>query len=74
MPDSLVSENAQSVPPFSPYSGLYEHAFETIYKLNMGGNLITPDNDTLGINWNREIVFQKLHHLYQQYCVQRRSY
>jgi len=57
VPDSLVSDTAQSVPPSSPYSGLSEHAFETIYRLNMGGPLITPDNDTLGRYWNPDTNF-----------------
>jgi hypothetical protein len=57
VPDSLVSDTAQSVPPSSPYSGLSEHAFETIYRLNMGGPLITPDNDTLGRYWNPDTSF-----------------
>lgn len=50
--NTLVSDTAQAVPLPNTYSGLFEHAFEKIYKLNMGGPLISPDNDTLGRFWD----------------------
>lgn len=57
VPDNLVSDTAQAVPLPNTYSGLSEHAFETIYRLNMGGPLITPDNDTLGRYWDPDTSF-----------------
>lgn len=57
VPDALVSDTAQTVPQSNIYSGLSEHAFETIYRLNMGGPLITPDNDTLGRFWDPDTSF-----------------
>ena len=36
VPNTLVSDTAQVVRLPNTYSGLFEHAFETIYRLNMG--------------------------------------
>jgi len=69
VPDSLVSDTAQSVPLSSPYSGLSEHAFETIYRLNMGGPLITPDNDTLGRYWNPDTSFLAVKSLAKNFSI-----
>lgn len=57
VPNTLVSDTAQAMPLPNTYSGLSEHAFETIYRINMGGPLITPDNDTLGRFWDPDTSF-----------------
>ncbi|KAL8098536.1 receptor-like protein kinase THESEUS 1 [Apium graveolens] len=51
LPNELLPDQAQALSPFAPVSGLSELAFETIYRLNMGGPLITSQNDTLGRTW-----------------------
>ncbi|KAK7257232.1 hypothetical protein RIF29_31053 [Crotalaria pallida] len=51
MPDELFVDQALALNPSAPFSGLSELAFETVYRLNMGGPLITAQNDTLGRTW-----------------------
>ncbi|KAK9684534.1 hypothetical protein RND81_10G216200 [Saponaria officinalis] len=51
LPNDLISDTATSVPPSSPVSGLVTHAFEVAHRVNVGGPLITPTNDTLWRTW-----------------------
>ncbi|KAF4346324.1 hypothetical protein F8388_011498 [Cannabis sativa] len=51
IPDSVLPDQALAVNPSSPFSGLSGLAFETVYRLNMGGPVITSQNDTLGRTW-----------------------
>ncbi|KAK9092383.1 hypothetical protein Syun_027294 [Stephania yunnanensis] len=51
MPDELIPDQAPALVPSGPLNGLSNLAFETVYRLNMGGPLITPQNDTLGRTW-----------------------
>ncbi|KAJ1690325.1 hypothetical protein LUZ63_014480 [Rhynchospora breviuscula] len=51
VPDNLISDTAQVVNPASQYSGLSEQTLETVYRVNVGGPLVTPDNDTLWRTW-----------------------
>lgn len=50
-PDSIISNSASTVPQGGTFNGLFEHAFEVSYRLNVGGQLITPANDTLSRTW-----------------------
>ncbi|XP_057783101.1 LOW QUALITY PROTEIN: probable receptor-like protein kinase At2g21480 [Salvia miltiorrhiza] len=50
-PDILLANNAAAVFPKGDYSGLSNVAYQTAYRLNSGGPLITPQNDTLGRSW-----------------------
>lgn len=50
-PDNLVTDTATSLSPVTNFQGLPSYAFETVYRVNMGGPLITPANDTLGRTW-----------------------
>ncbi|KAA8523846.1 hypothetical protein F0562_010269 [Nyssa sinensis] len=54
IPDELLPDQAQSLSPSAPFSGLSEHALETVYRLNMGGPLLTAQNDTLGRTWEND--------------------
>ncbi|OVA13910.1 Protein kinase domain [Macleaya cordata] len=54
VPDALVPDQAFSRPPSATFSGLSDNAIETVYRLNMGGPLITPQNDTLGRTWEND--------------------
>ncbi|TVU39516.1 hypothetical protein EJB05_12939 [Eragrostis curvula] len=51
VPDDLVADNAQMVNPVQQYSGLSTQPLETVYRVNMGGPKVTPDNDTLSRTW-----------------------
>lgn len=49
-PDGLISDQALAIPN-APFTGLTSLALETMYRLNLGGPLVTPLNDTLGRTW-----------------------
>lgn len=54
VPDGLISDQASAVSPSPPFNGLSERALETVFRLNMGGPLLTPENDTLGRTWEND--------------------
>ncbi|KAK3140889.1 hypothetical protein QOZ80_5AG0407260 [Eleusine coracana subsp. coracana] len=51
VPDDLIGDTAQMVNPMQQYSGLTTQPLETVYRVNMGGPKVTPDNDTLSRTW-----------------------
>ncbi|XP_062180285.1 receptor-like protein kinase HERK 1 [Phragmites australis] len=51
VPDDLINDDAQLVNPVQQYSGLPTQPLETVYRVNMGGPKVTPDNDTLSRTW-----------------------
>ncbi|XP_058073219.1 receptor-like protein kinase THESEUS 1 [Magnolia sinica] len=57
VPDYLIPDQALDLSPATPFSGLSEVALETIYRLNMGGPLLTPQNDTLGRTWENDVKY-----------------
>ncbi|KAJ0240358.1 receptor-like protein kinase [Hirschfeldia incana] len=61
VPDTLITSTS---PPKVVGGGslgfqgsLASQAFETIHRLNMGGSLVTPDNDTLTRTWEPDSTF-----------------
>ncbi|KAK3003476.1 hypothetical protein RJ639_018232 [Escallonia herrerae] len=54
IPDQLLPDQALALTPSAPFSGLSRLALETVYRLNMGGPLITSQNDTLGRTWAKD--------------------
>ncbi|XP_068668179.1 receptor-like protein kinase THESEUS 1 [Aristolochia californica] len=54
VPDELIPDQVGSVSPSAPFRGLSDYGLETVYRLNMGGPLITPQNDTLGRTWEND--------------------
>ncbi|KAI9093205.1 hypothetical protein K1719_027219 [Acacia pycnantha] len=57
MPNELFADQAFGLHPLSPVGGLSELAFETVYRLNIGGPLITAENDTLGRTWVNDLKY-----------------
>lgn len=57
IPDGIFPDQAFSVNPRAPFGGLSELAFETVYRLNMGGPLITAQNDSLGRIWENDAKY-----------------
>ncbi|KAL3850767.1 hypothetical protein ACJIZ3_012649 [Penstemon smallii] len=57
VPDNLIPDQTASISPSGPFNGLSELAFETVYRLNMGGPLITSENDTLGRIWENDYKY-----------------
>ncbi|KAI3989939.1 hypothetical protein MKX01_003642 [Papaver californicum] len=57
VPDELFPDQALSLAPSAPVNGFSDNAAETVYRLNMGGPLITPQNDTLGRTWENDAKY-----------------
>ncbi|KAL8510353.1 hypothetical protein ACS0TY_017242 [Phlomoides rotata] len=57
VPDSLIPDQAMTILPYGPFNGLSELALETVYRLNMGGPLVTAQNDTLGRSWENDVKY-----------------
>ncbi|XP_009613068.1 receptor-like protein kinase THESEUS 1 [Nicotiana tomentosiformis] len=57
VPDELIPAQAVTVSPPAPFNGLSELALETVYRLNMGGPLVTAQNDTLGRTWENDVKY-----------------
>ncbi|XP_050218187.1 receptor-like protein kinase THESEUS 1 [Mercurialis annua] len=54
VPDVNFPDQAFTVNPRAPFGGLSDLAFETVYRLNVGGPLITAQNDTVGRIWEND--------------------
>ncbi|KAL5549727.1 hypothetical protein UlMin_004958 [Ulmus minor] len=54
IPDWVLPDQAVAVNPSAPFSGISELALETVFRLNMGGPLLTAENDTLGRTWEND--------------------
>ncbi|KAL9238227.1 hypothetical protein vseg_012681 [Gypsophila vaccaria] len=58
-PDKLIADTGQSLSPVAQIDGLTYSSLETVYRVNVGGSLITPENDTLGRTWEKDDDFLK---------------
>ncbi|XP_021726046.1 receptor-like protein kinase THESEUS 1 [Chenopodium quinoa] len=56
IPDDLIPDQALFLPSTS-ISGISELALETVYRVNMGGPLLTAQNDTLGRMWQNDVQY-----------------
>ncbi|KAJ7967279.1 Receptor-like protein kinase [Quillaja saponaria] len=50
-PDNLIADKGFALSPVGDFSGLSGYGFQAVYRVNMGGPLITPKNDTLWRTW-----------------------
>ncbi|XP_060191014.1 receptor-like protein kinase THESEUS 1 [Lycium barbarum] len=57
VPDELIPDQAVAASPPAPFNGLSGLALETVYRLNMGGPLVTAQNDTLGRTWENDVKY-----------------
>ncbi|GER56530.1 protein kinase family protein [Striga asiatica] len=57
LPDDLIPDQADGFGPYTRISGISGLALETVYRLNMGGPLLTPQNDTLGRTWENDVKY-----------------
>ncbi|KAF5443915.1 hypothetical protein F2P56_036431 [Juglans regia] len=62
-PDELITDVANELSPVGEVSGLSTYAYQTMYRLNMGGPLITSGNDTLGRTWQPDESYLKSRNL-----------
>ncbi|XP_006423378.2 probable receptor-like protein kinase At4g39110 [Citrus clementina] len=58
-PDTLISDEGSSLFPVDSYEGLSKFSYQYVYRLNMGGPSITPQNDSLGRTWVPDSNFLK---------------
>ncbi|KAA8542472.1 hypothetical protein F0562_023392 [Nyssa sinensis] len=56
-PDALIADSASAVSPVGDFNGLSSYALEVSYRLNVGGPIITPKNDTLWRTWEPDNQF-----------------
>ncbi|CAL5377133.1 unnamed protein product [Camellia sinensis] len=53
-PDILVTDIGSTLFPVAQYNGLVTQAYQTVYRLNVGGPQLTSRNDTLGRTWTSD--------------------
>lgn len=58
-PDKLIVDSGTSLDPINDYTGLTNYAYQYVYRVNMGGPLISGSNDTLGRIWIPDKSFLK---------------
>ncbi|CAI0375911.1 unnamed protein product [Linum tenue] len=58
IPDVVLPDQAWTLNPSTSVDGLSDLAYETVYRLNMGGPLITSENDTLGRVWENDAEYR----------------
>ncbi|MCD7455677.1 Receptor-like protein kinase HERK 1 [Datura stramonium] len=51
VPDVLITDDASTISPVGEFSGMYAQALETVARVNMGGSLVSFENDTLWRTW-----------------------
>ncbi|RWV77407.1 hypothetical protein GW17_00061767, partial [Ensete ventricosum] len=58
-PDRLFSDAFTPIPSLFSFSDapLSNHLLETVFRINVGGSLVTPDNDTLWRTWEPDDKF-----------------
>ncbi|CAL1384908.1 unnamed protein product [Linum trigynum] len=68
-PDELIADEGTELFPVTGFSGLTKYGYHTVYRLNMGGSLITPKNDSLGRTWDNDRRYLKADVLAQNVTV-----
>ncbi|KAG1363308.1 Receptor-like protein kinase THESEUS 1 [Cocos nucifera] len=56
-PDILISDIGSTLVPVGQTDGLSRYAYQTVYRLNVGGPELTSANDTLGRRWDRDTPY-----------------
>ncbi|KAL7173526.1 hypothetical protein ACSBR2_032897 [Camellia fascicularis] len=61
VPDSLITDDATLVSPSGKFQGLLTQAMETVFRVNMGGQTVSFENDTLWRTWvpDQDFLVQK---------------
>ncbi|KAF2322864.1 hypothetical protein GH714_031467 [Hevea brasiliensis] len=58
-PDVLLPDEGTGLSPVSSFSGLTNYGYQVVYRLNVGGPLITSANDTLWRTWENDNKYLK---------------
>ncbi|KAK4773666.1 hypothetical protein SAY87_028685 [Trapa incisa] len=56
VPDELIQDDAYALPSGN-FQGLLRETLETVYRVNMGGPTVSPENDTLWRTWVPDVGF-----------------
>ncbi|CAN1137943.1 Probable receptor-like protein kinase At5g61350 [Linum perenne] len=56
-PTGLISDEASEIPAGGVFAGLSKFALQVSHRLNIGGPIITPDNDTLSRTWFPDTLY-----------------
>ncbi|KAL6178035.1 hypothetical protein ACLB2K_049555 [Fragaria x ananassa] len=56
-PDAIFNDSATTLPISNDFNGLQDFAFQIRYRLNVGGPLITAQNDTLQRTWEPDTAY-----------------
>ncbi|GKU89753.1 hypothetical protein SLEP1_g3849 [Rubroshorea leprosula] len=56
-PDQLISDSASSVPQWRTINGISNYALQVSLRLNVGGPVLSPKNDTLSRTWLPDTPF-----------------
>ncbi|CAN6585125.1 unnamed protein product [Malus baccata var. baccata] len=56
-PDTMFNNSATSVSPVGDFNSLANYAFQVRYRVNIGGQLISPGNDTLSRTWEPDSAY-----------------
>ncbi|KAK7261430.1 hypothetical protein RIF29_27740 [Crotalaria pallida] len=67
VPDDLISDVAFSLDPLAQFTGLATQAFQTVWRVNMGGPTVSPQTDTLQRTWVPDQRFLKESNLASSY-------
>ncbi|XP_057449092.1 receptor-like protein kinase HERK 1 [Lotus japonicus] len=57
VPDDLIADDATTLNPRTSYSGLLAQAFETVFRVNMGGPIVSSFSDPLHRSWVQDRSF-----------------
>ncbi|XP_068636886.1 probable receptor-like protein kinase At4g39110 [Aristolochia californica] len=57
-PDNLIVDVATTVAPIAEFSGLSTSAYQTAHRVNVGGPVITAQNDSLGRTWGTDTQYR----------------
>ncbi|CAN4119984.1 unnamed protein product [Withania somnifera] len=57
VPDVLITDGAATISPAGTFRGMYAQALETVARVNMGGSLVSFENDTLWRTWVNDRSF-----------------
>ncbi|XP_058068978.1 probable receptor-like protein kinase At5g61350 [Magnolia sinica] len=75
-PDTLMTDTATAFSPtgeIAEFTGVSKFALEILYRLNVGGDLIVTDNDTLGRTWRPDSSFLKFAPMAQNVSISPKS-
>ncbi|KAL4196074.1 hypothetical protein AMTRI_Chr04g181520 [Amborella trichopoda] len=50
-PKTLISDVVSGISPVGDFPGISQHTLQALYRINIGGPEISPENDTLGRTW-----------------------